>query len=81
MQSMLKSKSAVYAGDGAMDRSWRMSSTISRSRSVKESGGQRAVIPREQLTQPGTPAWDGDRSDHFFTVVVSFASVISVVSL
>ncbi|KAJ5170360.1 uncharacterized protein N7500_003143 [Penicillium coprophilum] len=29
MRSGLKSKSAVYAGDAAMDLSWRMSSTIS----------------------------------------------------
>ncbi|EKV11145.1 hypothetical protein PDIG_52450 [Penicillium digitatum PHI26] len=35
MRSTPTSKSTVYAGDGAMDRRWRMSSTISRSRSEK----------------------------------------------
>ncbi|KAJ5412256.1 uncharacterized protein N7487_006615 [Penicillium crustosum] len=93
MWSMLRSKNAVYAGDGAMDLSWRMSSTVSRSRSVKEElqpedrvsqvsfqlirslGSQwhphlnrrvvewrteGGVIPREQLTQPDTPAMEMD---------------------
>ncbi|KAJ5617799.1 hypothetical protein N7537_002913 [Penicillium hordei] len=46
MWPMLKSKSAVYAGDGAMDRSWRMSSTVSRSRSVKEE-----LQPEDRVSQ------------------------------
>ncbi|KAJ5400727.1 hypothetical protein N7465_011216 [Penicillium sp. CMV-2018d] len=59
MWSMLKSKSADYAGDGAMDRRWRMSSTVSRSRSVKERGFEGAptrgpcqpdIIPAYQVT-------------------------------